>query len=74
MCQSLTDGLPSEELRGYGINVQTEVCPGEESCWRCHNPQDLRRPVFDKKGNLAYMPVPCQLSFVRDQTQEQLTC
>ena len=65
MCSSLTDGLPSEEL-----NAPTEMCPGEESCWRCHNLKDLRRQVFDKKGNLIYMPVPCQLSLIGEQLQE----
>ena len=63
MCPSLTEGLPSEEMRGYGVNIPSEICLGPDSCWLCHNPLDLRRAVFDKtNGNLVYMPVPCAAS------------
>ena len=38
MCPSLTEGLPSEEMRGYGVNIPSEICLGKDSCWLCHNP------------------------------------
>ena len=57
MCNSLADGPASEELREYGASA--DICLDLESCWNCHNATELRRPVFNQLGSLAYLPVPC---------------
>ena len=64
MCPSLTEGPPSDELRGLGVvNAVSSVCYGPETCWNAHNPTDLRRSPFTKQGSLAYLPLPCNNAY-----------
>ena len=72
MCTSTIDGPPSEEMREYGCAIQSDACLGLDSCWLCHSPNELRRRVFNKQGNLAYMPVPCSATLTQTGEQKQI--
>lgn len=56
----LSDQIHSDSSGGVvKLTKDKYICKGLESCWHAHSIGQFRRPLFNKDGELAYMPIPC---------------